>query len=172
MFDFLFNPNGRVSRKGYGLGFLLPYYVLVGLPSLLLVPQNGLGIYFGLAGLFFFWPTIAVSVKRLHDLGQTGWIYPIFFIVVFLLSLYASAPFILDAMRGEVAPDAFEGLSGLGQAKALYSSLDGRLDRQIIYLVSASAGYLLSLLFLLLPGQSGDNKYGKDPVVDGMGFAD
>jgi uncharacterized membrane protein YhaH (DUF805 family) len=72
MFDFLFNPHGRISRKGYAIGFLLPYMVLAVLPGLFLALTGPASLVLTLIGLFFFWPSIAVSVKRFHDLGRTG----------------------------------------------------------------------------------------------------
>ena len=88
--------SGRSRRKEYWMFLLLNMLVYAGLVMVLLasgagaslfadVPTaagNGLGIVgtlvFGLMGLWALGtiiPNIALQVRRLHDLGQSGWIY-------------------------------------------------------------------------------------------------
>lgn len=57
------------------------------------------GILGGLSMLFFLVPTIAVTVRRFHDVGLSGWLYLLFFllsfiyiggIIIFVISLIGS----------------------------------------------------------------------------------
>lgn len=64
--SFYFNPTGRVSRRQYWLYGVLVTFVA----SLLLgwVPVVG-----QIIGLATFWSSIALSCKRCHDVGRSGW---------------------------------------------------------------------------------------------------
>lgn len=85
---FLFSVNGRISRTSFWLKFTLPLIVI----SVVLViidiaigtfdKEAGIGLLTALLVLIIFWPTLAVSVKRLHDGDKSGWLYPIAFIPI------------------------------------------------------------------------------------------
>lgn len=70
--------SGRARRKEYWYFFL--FNVLISL-SLSFVdsltgsfdPDTGYGLLSGIYSLALFIPGIAVSVRRLHDTGRTGW---------------------------------------------------------------------------------------------------
>jgi uncharacterized membrane protein YhaH (DUF805 family) len=150
MFDFLFNPNGRVSRKGIWLGLYLPQLAL-GVAALMIdaaalgaaiaareIPP--LGLASGLVTLFFFWPNIAVSVKRFHDRGMSGW-----WVLWFLLILLAGLAFALMDAANAVAT----GAGGAGMMLGV--------------LVVVVAGLVQFVMLYLLPGQQGANAHGPDP---------
>ena len=70
--------NGRARRKEYWyfalfniiIGFVLGFVDgVVGSYS----PEAGLGLLGGIYSLFVFIPSIAVSVRRLHDTERSGW---------------------------------------------------------------------------------------------------
>jgi uncharacterized membrane protein YhaH (DUF805 family) len=68
--------NGRSRRKEYWMFFL--FNTLVGI----LLSAAGVAVKLGMisAGLYFIYlmavlvPSLAVSVRRLHDLGKSGWL--------------------------------------------------------------------------------------------------
>ena len=70
--------QGRSSRKFYWLFGILPFSVLgfiVGV-FLLIYPMNPSAV---IKVLFLFaalsmWPTLAMQIKRWHDIGQSGWL--------------------------------------------------------------------------------------------------
>jgi uncharacterized membrane protein YhaH (DUF805 family) len=74
---FYFSVQGRTSRKAYWLFYILPV-VLTGavlgfLISRVHIPAlSALLLLIALAPLLV-WVGIAVSVKRLHDIGRSGW---------------------------------------------------------------------------------------------------
>ena len=181
MFDFLFNPNGRISRKGFAIGFFLPWLALTQIPSLLVPtgPEAGavwaiVGLVFTLAGLFFLWPSfVAVPVKRLHDLGLTGWlqvIVPIIgligivLIVVGMFNAYGGTPeeFALE----------FEGIESNSGMYAAFWPLIKASPLALVGVVLFFAYLIEFVVFCLIPGQKGPNEHGEDPLASGRGFAD
>ncbi|NNU15082.1 DUF805 domain-containing protein [Parvularcula sp. ZS-1/3] len=174
MFDFLFNPSGRISRKGYALGFVPAYLILVILPSLLLPQQGLIQVYTTVIGLFFFWPAlIAVPFKRFHDLNLTGWWHFGIAVLVGILSGYGTLPIIVEAMND---PDGIaamsEGKAGWEATAAMFGQLSEKPDRLFAAIAATAIPYIEMIILMLLPGQRQENRFGQDPLVSGMGFAD
>jgi uncharacterized membrane protein YhaH (DUF805 family) len=70
--------DGRARRKEYWMFFLITVVItavlilidiLIGTFS----PQLGVGLLAGIYSLAVLIPTIAVTVRRLHDTGRSGW---------------------------------------------------------------------------------------------------
>ena len=81
------NFNGRAQRKE--LWMFILFNMIFGLAAILL--DNGMGFTFGASGYGFlysiyalavFIPGLAVTVRRLHDVGKSGWFYLIIFIPI------------------------------------------------------------------------------------------
>jgi len=149
--------QGRVSRKTFWLYFIVPIYVVALIAAVLdgvtgAAPTHVIaeavrstfgetylsmsafaGPISNFAILVYLWPTTAGVVKRLHDLGLSGWLWPVYAALacacwgVFLMS-----------------PD-----SALGVALAVLAGL---------------LGLVFSVYVYLMPGTSGPNEYGPDPV--------
>ena len=62
----LISPRGRIGRATFWLGFVI---VLVASTLLNAVPAIG-----PVLGLLAIWPQLAVHIKRLHDMGWSGWL--------------------------------------------------------------------------------------------------
>lgn len=61
----MFSFNGRLRRQHFWISWL----ILFGAGFVTgLIPIIG-----GLIGLVLIWPNVAITVKRLHDMGKTGW---------------------------------------------------------------------------------------------------
>lgn len=80
--------DGRARRSEFW--FFVLFTVLAGIVTALIDLITGLGILNPIANLALLLPTIAVSVRRLHDLGRSGWWYlliliPLVGIVVLLI---------------------------------------------------------------------------------------
>ena len=97
------NFSGRARRKEYWMFVLVQTIVMIGLMILdsvlgLDFELQGISIGYGylyLIGLIVhFIPSLAVVVRRLHDVGKSGWFYFIFLIpligVLWLLVLYCT----------------------------------------------------------------------------------
>lgn len=164
MIDFLFNPNGRISRKGYLLGFFLP---MIGITLVLpaLFGPVGFAAVGAVGSLFFLWPSnVSVPVRRLHDLGLTGW-YQAGFIGLFFLSAMVFAT--------GMGPDNIAGTMAVleGNGAALDTAADRSKANLGLGLLFATA-VAQFILFAAVPGRPGGNQYGDDPLASGRGFAD
>ena len=70
--------DGRARRKEYWVFLLiniLVSVVLIAIDNLIgtFSPQVGVGLLQGLYSLAVLIPSLAVTVRRLHDTGRTGW---------------------------------------------------------------------------------------------------
>jgi uncharacterized membrane protein YhaH (DUF805 family) len=139
-----FEFSGRSGRAEYWWFTLV--YTAVGV--LLDAVDQGLGFEYGLLGLMFtlglFIPSVSVTVRRLHDIGVSGW---------WLLAVIAPAAFFgfessfaaLDSEFNEAAP--------------------GNSSMVSLWLfVVACFGLVLCMV---LPGKKGSNRYGPDPYDHG-----
>lgn len=97
--------DGRASRREYWLFQLfmvllyIPFIILMGICAA--TESTGalmaLMVLIGLIALGLFIPTLAVTVRRLHDVNQSGWMYllalvPFGGLVVFVFTLLPSTP--------------------------------------------------------------------------------
>lgn len=174
MIDFLFNPNGRVSRKGYWLAYFLPYLGL----SLIVeyLPELGIGaaaaaIISLLFALFYFWPSIAVPVKRFHDRSMTGWWVLGF---VFLIGFPMGYAFFVTLMAPENKALVDQLAQGYepGEEEIISAIMNAPAKAKIMAGVSAVFWLVQFVILGFLPGTRADNKYGRDPLQNGgAGFA-
>ena len=72
--------KGRARRKEYWLFVLFNFiagFILGILDGLLgwVIPDIGLGVLGGIYALAVLVPSLAVCVRRLHDIGKSGWNY-------------------------------------------------------------------------------------------------
>jgi|TARA_B100000003_G_C10689462_1_gene274426 uncharacterized membrane protein YhaH (DUF805 family) len=97
------NFSGRARRKEYWMYVLVQSIIMIGL----MILDSILGLDFELQGISLgygylyligvivhFIPSLAVLVRRLHDVGKSGWFYFIFLIpiigIIWLLVLYCT----------------------------------------------------------------------------------
>jgi uncharacterized membrane protein YhaH (DUF805 family) len=100
--------------------------------------------YVFIGTLFLYWiPQLAVTVRRLHDTGRSGW--------------WMFKPFILGFL-GAVVLGFFSGLMGSGGAPS-----PALLMMAMTVPFAASIWYLV---VLCLPGTHGNNRFGPDPIPD------
>ncbi len=84
-------------------------------------------------------PTIAVSVRRLHDINRTGW--------------WLLAPFACGFLA--LISALFTGFADDPGASLSLTAILG-----IVSVIT----YFAVLIFMVLPGTKGDNRYGVDPL--------
>lgn len=93
------NFSGRARRKEYWMFFL--FNVLFGIVTVILdnmlglaMPETGYGAIYLIYSLAIIIPSIAVGVRRLHDIGKSGfWLFIAFIPIVggiWLLVLFAT----------------------------------------------------------------------------------
>ena len=97
------NFSGRARRREYWMYVLVQSIIMIGL----MILDSVLGLDFELQGISLgygyhyligiivhFIPSLAVVVRRLHDVGKSGWFYFIFLIpiigIIWLLVLYCT----------------------------------------------------------------------------------
>lgn len=117
--------------------------------------QSPLGMIgaFGIVGIFIalFWlaiiiPTIAVQVRRIHDIDRSGWWIGAYYIVYLV---YMSASFVTTASGGE-------------------PSIGGSLV-MLVFALGFFAYSIVLLVFFCLRGTNGGNQYGPDPYGADVG---
>jgi len=141
----LFSFEGRIRRSHFWIGWLICLGVGV--------VAGWIPILGGLISLALIWPNLAISVKRLHDMGQTGWLVAIPW-VVSIVGVFATF-----GMVGFSAVTNAQALED-GDPAAIFALLGPALGLiGIVFLVSL--GFLLWIG--LADGQRGDNRYGPNP---------
>lgn len=147
-FDFgsaLFSFNGRLRRQNFWIGWL----ILLGVGVVLgWIPFLG-----AVLSILLIWPNLAIAVKRLHDMGLSGWIVAI--------------PWVINIV-GTAAAVVAVGASAVTNAAAL----EAEDPAAIMALIGPMFGIigillLLNLAFLLWIGvsdsQPGANRFGPNP---------
>ena len=135
--------GGRSQRKEFWYFFL--FYSLFSIPfgvvDMFLIGTSILGtIYF----LVFLTPSLAVGVRRLHDMGRSGW----------WMLLYT----------GIVIQQLASGIKVSGRG------VSGEAVVAIVFVVAAVCAVVL-IVFMVRKSQPGRNRYGPDPTDDGTAAA-
>lgn len=140
----LFSFNGRIRRQHFWIGWLICLGAGVVLGW---IPLLGT-----LLSIALIWPNLAISVKRLHDMGQSGWLIVI--------------PWIAG-IGGVIAAFMTVGVAALTSG---YVNTDD--PAAVLAIIGPMFGILgivalIQLGFLLWigisDGQRGDNRFGPDP---------
>ena len=95
--------HGRARRKEYWYFYLINFLitiVLLFLDRFILRQTEGIGFLLAIYTLGVLLPSIAVAIRRLHDIGKSGWWYLINFIPLIggLIFLYFT---VLDSEPGQ-----------------------------------------------------------------------
>lgn len=93
--------SGRARRKEYWMFFLFNLLIAIGL-SILEAIVGLPGILGGLYALAVLIPNIAVTVRRLHDTGRTGW-WILIALVPFIGWIILIVFMVLDGQPGDNA---------------------------------------------------------------------
>lgn len=152
MWNFLFSPTGRASRRDYWMRFVLPYVGIAIVAAILDVivfgsagiDGKGSGPFQAIVALFYFWPSLAVSIKRLHDRGLSGWWIGGQFIAIIAAAVVAYM-YLSGARESGATPETPLGLIAVLGALVL-------------------VWFYVLIQMWFFRGQVGDNKYGPDPL--------
>lgn len=94
---------GRADRREYWMFVLVNFAINIALATVEQVMTPESGILSGIYALFIFIPGIAVTIRRLHDIGKSGWMQ-----LVILIPLIGWIWFlILMAKEGEDGPNQY-----------------------------------------------------------------
>ena len=105
----LLSPQGRITRAPFWFGIMV---IIIASLALRLIPVP----IVRLLSLALLWPQICVNAKRLHDMGRTGWLMLVPYVVSVACVVVG---FVMNAGGGfpprpAVAPLALAGLVSLG----------------------------------------------------------
>ena len=141
----LFSFEGRTRRSHFWIGWLicLGAGVVAGW-----IPV--IGFFLSIA---LIWPNLAIGVKRLHDMGKSGWL--------------AAIPWVVGIV-GSIAAFSMMGISAFSNASALEdgdpAAIMGLLGPAMGLIAIIGLVCLGFLLWIgLSDGQSGENRYGPSP---------
>lgn len=147
--------TGRAPRAEYWwfvLAVMIAYVVVSIIESILGINRMIAGVYGPLTVLLWLAtlvPSIAVAVRRLHDTNRVGW-WILLPIVPYCLAFILGG----SAMMGGIASgNAMEMGAGMGVAG--------------IFLLIGFVGAIVLLIFMVLPSNPGDNRYGPNPYGEG-----
>ena len=141
----MFSFNGRLRRQHFWISWL----ILFGAGLVL----GWIPIIGALISIVMIWPNIAITVKRLHDMGKTGWFAVIPYVAMvigFIMIIGAAGTAIFTNPQAFESEDPSVALSMLGSMMGGFAVMG-----------------LVGLGFLLWIGitdsQRGDNKFGPNP---------
>lgn len=139
--------TGRAPRAEYWwfyLGMIVAYLVAMIVDSLVGITLFGpYGVVTCLLALALIIPGLAVTFRRLHDTNRSGWWVLIVVVPYFIVGILMG----MSMASGDVTGMASAGLVGL----------------------VALAGAIALLVFMVLPGTPGDNRFGADPYAGDAG---
>lgn len=98
--------KGRARRKEYwmftlfNIIFFIIAAILDNILGLKFMPEIPYGYIYLLYTLFIIVPSLAVAVRRLHDVGKSGWFYLIAFIPI-IGAIWLLVLFVTDGKPGE-----------------------------------------------------------------------
>jgi uncharacterized membrane protein YhaH (DUF805 family) len=154
--------SGRARRSEFWWFYL--FTVLVGLASSVVdaalnIPfQNEIGIVGMVTSLAFLIPSLAVTARRLHDTGRTGWwmLLPVGPLLGIMVTSVASIfAIVLIAFEAEhTAAPAADQAPRLGGVMVVLL---------LVFALLTIAAFITLLVFLCLDSDPGPNKYGTSP---------
>jgi uncharacterized membrane protein YhaH (DUF805 family) len=141
--------TGRAPRAEFWwfyLGTLVAYLVAMIVDSLVGIELLGpYGLFTLLIAVALILPGLAATVRRLHDTNRSGWWVLIAVVPYFIMGVMMGR----SMASGDTAGMASAGLVGL----------------------IALAGGIAMIVFMVLPGNKGDNRFGPDPHAGESGAA-
>ena len=149
-FDFktaLLSFEGRLRRSHFWIGFLILFGANVVLGW---IPLIGLIVW-----LASIWGHVAISVKRLHDMGKTGWYVVAPYVASIALSIIGVVMMFGGMAANGFSEDYYEGnpaaaLALMGPAMGLFG-------------LALLTGFVFLLWIGLVDSQKGENRFGPNP---------
>ena len=139
VFTNYFKFSGRARRSEYWYFFLFNFIVSFVL-ALFARTTKELNILSDIWSIAIFFPSLAVTVRRLHDVGKSGWYVLLFWLVVILCSL-------MMFMAGD------KDLIGVA----------------IFEMLLMFAAIIVFIVWLCRDSQPGENKWGPNPKENDWG---
>ena len=148
--------SGRARRKEYWMFILFNMIISYALQGLVFVFGEEIGVLSTLYSLVVFIPSIAVTVRRLHDTGKSG-LYYAGFIALVIVILVAG---VVGATSGAAHMD-FQNFD-IGTLD-WFSIVQGMM----LYIAIIGVLSIVFFVFMVQDSQPGTNKYGPNPKEEG-----
>ena len=151
--------NGRSRRSEYWLWFLFQMIASLVFGILKSIIGDTADLLNGLFSLAILLPSIAVGVRRFHDVNRTGW-WILFPFAVFIVALI-----VFFSVTGATFLNNLKSLADVGpnptpdQAMAMLTTL---APMGWVFLAWLAAG-VVTLVFQVTDGTPGPNRFGPDP---------
>jgi uncharacterized membrane protein YhaH (DUF805 family) len=96
--------SGRAQRSAFWYWYLFQIivYVVAMMLDQYVLDYEGPGLLYGLAALALLLPSLAVGVRRLHDIDRTGW-----WLLIALTGIGGIVLIVFWATRGTVGPNRY-----------------------------------------------------------------
>lgn len=151
--------NGRARRREFWLWFLFQVIVSIVFNILRAVIGETAELINGLFSLAILIPSIAVGVRRFHDINRTGWwlLFPaVVFIIAFVIfiSINGASFFSTLASFANVGPNPTP-----DQSMAMMQAFAPMWWVLAAWLAAA----LVTFVFNVMDGTPGPNRFGPDP---------
>jgi uncharacterized membrane protein YhaH (DUF805 family) len=141
----MFSFEGRTQRSHFWIGWL----ILLGAG----VVAGWLPIIGFLISIALIWPNLAIAVKRLHDMGHSGWLVLVPWVATLVLMVVAFSMMGMQAIMNSAALE--------NEDPAAILALIGPAFGAFGLLFVINIGFLLWIG--LVEGQRGDNRFGPNP---------
>lgn len=141
----LFSFEGRTRRSHFWIGWLICLGVGV--------VAGWIPILGGLISLALIWPQVAIAVKRLHDMGKSGWLAAIPWVVTIVGVCVGVATVGVSAITNQAALDR--------EDPAAILALIGPVFGFLALVLLVNLGFLLWIG--ITDSQPGDNRFGPNP---------
>lgn len=130
MGSLLFSPSGRIGPQAYFKGMMV-IAVIGALLSLLALVSTSLGTIGGLLSIVLLYCFFALTIKRTHDAGRSGWMSIVWFILFIVVSMVVGAIIgqvtgvsMMDIINASMAQDV-ETVEALTKKSTIPSAIGG-----------------------------------------------
>lgn len=141
----LFSFEGRTRRSHFWIGWL----ICLGIS----VVAGWIPLLGWIITLALIWPNLAIAAKRLHDMGKSGWLVAVPWVVTFVGTSVGVAMIGVTAIANHAALDREDPVAIL--------ALIGPAIGLFILILVVNLGFLLWIG--VTDGQPGDNRFGPNP---------
>jgi uncharacterized membrane protein YhaH (DUF805 family) len=172
MMNLLFSPNGRIDQPTYWRAVL----ILAAISMLLWVLSAFVNPLIFMLGAIFWWPWIAVHVKRFHDAGKSGWLTLATFAAAVVL--YYVLGFVLAMIFGGNAQQNLEIQRQMQEAQvdqdidAIFDAFKQLVGSLLVIMILIIAGLtgILGVIMGLFKTEPNDNQHGPGPLGTSVAF--
>ncbi len=148
-FDFksaMLSFEGRLRRSHFWIGWLILFGVNIVISWIPII---------NLLGVVLIWPNLALSVKRLHDMGKTGWLIAIPWVGSVIAFAAGFAMVIAAAVANGYSEDYYE-----GNPAAVFALMGPAFG---LFAIAGLLGLAFLLWIGLVDSQKGENRFGPNP---------